>query len=407
MRVALFPSAFHPSLGGVEELVRQLALRLKATGHDVVVHTNRWPRDLPARSDVDGLEVHRFAARVPATTMRSKVNAKLSRRPVLAGLVRRLRAQRVEVVNAHCVSCVTGYALDAAAALDVPAVVTLQGELTMDANRIFERADVAEGLRQALLRADAVTAVSGKTLEDAERFTGMDLGKKGRVIFNGANPEDFAGPSHPPAEQERPYAFALGRMVHQKGFDLLLQAFADADRPDLDLVLAGDGPDLEALRRQSADLKLTDRVRFVGRQDHGEVVRWLLGCRMFVLPSRTDEGLPVVVAEALNAGVPVIATRSGGTPEVIVDEESGLLLDMGDQAQLTAALRRVDAEEGLRGRLAEGASEVAVKVSWHQLAEQYLEVYETLCGGKRTAGPAAAGAVRGLSVSQMSPGVGR
>lgn len=374
MNIALFPSAFAPSLGGVEELVRQLALQLQRNGEDVSVYTNRWPRDLPTEDTVDGLRVVRFAARVPAQNLRSKISVKLTRGAIVRKLEQQLRDAGTEMINAHCVSCVTEYAMILAKRMDLPLVVTLQGELTMDAGQVFQRIPGAAALfRDSLRQADVVTAVSGKTLSDAEDFLGESLGDKGRVIFNGACAADFEGIDA--MQHEKPFIFALGRMVPQKGFDLLLEAFSKAGLTGVDLVLAGDGPDLETFRKQAAELELGDRVKFVGRQNHDQVVAWLKGSMMFVLSSRADEGLPVVIAEAMNAGASIVATRSGGTPEVITDGEQGLLIDRGDVEQLTNAIRRLGTDEALRQRVAKGSKEMSHRVEWDHLAQQYTEAY--------------------------------
>lgn len=374
MKIALFPSAFAPSLGGVEELVRQLAMQLGRNGEDVRIYTNRWPRDLPTQETIDGLPVVRFPARVPAQNLRSKISVRMTRGSILRKLESQLREAGTEVINAHCVSCVTEYATALARRMDLPLVVTLQGELTMDAGQIYQKFPGAAAMfRESLRQADIVTAVSGKTLSDAEDFLGSSLGDKGRVIFNGACAKDFEGIE---AKREaRPYLFALGRMVPQKGFDLLLQAFAEAGLDGVDLVLAGDGPDLETFRKQAVGLGIDDRVRFVGRQTHDEVVAWLKGSMMFVLSSRADEGLPVVIAEAMNAGAAIVATRSGGTPEVITDGEQGLLIDRGDVEQLTRAIARLGNDDALRERVAQGAKDMSHRVEWEHLARQYTEAY--------------------------------
>lgn len=385
MNIALFPSAFYPSLGGVEELVRQLAMQLRRDGEDVSVYTNRWPRNLPSTDTVDGLEVVRFPARVPAQNLRSRVSSRLTRGTVLRGLEHRLRAQNTQVINAHCVSCVTEYAMALAERMILPLVVTLQGELTMDAGQIFQKIPGAADLfRRSLRQADQVTAVSGKTLEDAERFLGESLGDKGQVIFNGACAADFT--SVQATEHDRPYVFALGRLVPQKGFDLLLEAFAKAALNNVDLVLAGDGPDAESLKDLAKKLGILERVRFVGRQSHEQVVGWLKGSMMFVLSSRADEGLPVVIAEAMNAGAAIVATRSGGTPEVITDGEHGLLIDRGDVDQLAEAIERLGRDEALRLRVAAAAKETSACVEWKHLANQYANVYRKVLSPQEVLG---------------------
>jgi glycosyltransferase involved in cell wall biosynthesis len=390
MKIALFPSAFHPSLGGVEELVRQLAHELVRQGHEVIIVTNRWPRNLPRHERFEGLDVFRFPTRIPIDSLKSKINYRLTHRKIVASISRLLRDRRVEVVNAHCVSCVTEYAMRSASQLGLPTVVTLQGELTMDPSQIFQkRADAAERFKQSLRDADVVTAVSGKTLSDAEAFSGFALGSRGRVIFNGANGGDFEGATA--YRHGRPYVYAMGRLVAEKGFDLLLEAVAKASCRDYDLLLAGSGPLEGELATHRDRLGLSDRVHLIGRKDHAEVVSLLLGAEAFVLPSRADEGLPVVIAEALTAGCPIVATRSGGTPEVIEDGVNGLLLDRGDLAGLRRRLDEIMGDAALRARLQAGTRAVAPRVQWPTIARQYVEAYRHVVAG---AGGAAGEALR-------------
>jgi len=128
-----------------------------------------------------------------------------------------------------------------------------------------------------------------------------------RVIYN---PVDIARISQmagslPSVTPIRPFIVAAGRLVHQKGFDLLIKAFADSGAArGMDLVILGDGPLESALRGQAAALGVTDRVRFLGFQENPWA--WFARARLFVLSSRW-EGFGNVVAEALACGVPTLA----------------------------------------------------------------------------------------------------
>ena len=195
MNIALFASAFYPSLGGVEELCRQLALELMRQGHGVIVLTNRWPRDLPATETLDGIPVYRLPFRLPEGSAKAAINYHLTHSRIEREMQAILRAHKINVLNIHCVSSNAHYAMIAQEKLNLPLVVTLHGELTMDANQIFQKSRQAqEILRRALDQADVITACSGKTLRDGEEFYGKPFGERGRVIFNGVNMADF-GPS--------------------------------------------------------------------------------------------------------------------------------------------------------------------------------------------------------------------
>ncbi len=112
-----------------------------------------------------------------------------------------------------------------------------------------------------------------------------------------------------------------------------------ARRPDAVLALVGDGPDLETCRALAADLGIEHATRFMGRRDDMPDV--LAAIDVAAVPSVCDEGFSFVALEALAAGRPVVAFRSGGVPEMVQDEVSGIIVAMGDEAGLTDALARL------------------------------------------------------------------
>lgn len=374
MNIALFPSAFHPSLGGVEELTRQLALELQRQGHGVTVVTNRWPRDLPAREVLGGIEVLRLPMRFPGKDLKSKLTYVVSRGAVLRELVRLLRERRVDLIHVQCVSTQAHYALEAKKVLGVPLVATMQGELTMDAARMYQTSERARALlTRVVAEADAVTGCSRKTLDDVLEYTGTRPRGPAEVVFNGALVDDFRNAV--PIKRDRPYVFALGRLVPQKGFDVLLESVSAALPPGWQLLLAGDGPEEGSLKAQVARLGLGEKVVFYGRADRKAVPGLMKGCEFVVVPSRADEGLPVVCAETMAAGKPIIGTTRGGIPEAVVDGETGLLVPPEDKAALTAAIKSLAGDAGLRARMSEAASARAALFEWPRVTGEYLRVY--------------------------------
>ena len=145
----------------------------------------------------------------------------------------------------------------------------------------------------------------------------------------------------------------IARLTEQKGHRVLLDALAQ--RPDLSrahLVIVGDGPLSAALQRQAAGLGIADRVRFLGaRRDLGNL---LSAIDVFVMPSFW-EGLPLAMVLAMGAGLPVVATRVAGIPEVVQDGVNGLLVTPGESGELGAALSRVVNDDTTRVLLGQAA----------------------------------------------------
>ena len=153
---------------------------------------------------------------------------------------------------------------------------------------------------------------------------------------------------------------SVGGLKDYKGHRFLLDALAqggeDLGRLSLDLV--GDGPLREELQQQVERLGLTGRVRFHGALPEPEVTAMLERADIFVLPSvitpsGVTEGLPVVLMEALAAGVPAVATRVAAVPELILDGETGLLVEPGSAAQIAEALAAILADPDAARRRAE------------------------------------------------------
>ena len=174
------------------------------------------------------------------------------------------------------------------------------------------------------------------------------------MIYNGVAVDEFSESHVPPHQRSRPYVLALGRWVPQKGFDVLLRAFAFAAQCDNvfdhDLVLAGDGPERGALLAIVAEGHSEDRVHLFGMASRDEVVSLFKGCSYFALPSRY-EPLGIVNLEAMAAGKAIVATRVGGVPELVADGEQGLLVEAENARQLADTLRRLAGDPVLRSAL--------------------------------------------------------
>jgi colanic acid/amylovoran biosynthesis glycosyltransferase len=150
------------------------------------------------------------------------------------------------------------------------------------------------------------------------------------------------------AEGEPVKFIGVGRMVEKKGFDDAVRAFAslrkEHDFPNATLTLIGGGELSDYLKNFAVSLNLGGVVRFTGVLPHAEVARELAQAHVFVLPSKTAasgdmEGIPVALMEAMAQGLPVLATRHSGTPELVEHEVSGLICNEGDWRALAANMK--------------------------------------------------------------------
>jgi L-malate glycosyltransferase len=151
---------------------------------------------------------------------------------------------------------------------------------------------------------------------------------------------------------DAPAAGIIARLTEQKAHRVLFESMAQPELSALHLVVVGDGELRDDLRRRAEALGIQGRVHFLGaRRDLGNV---LAAVDIFAMPSYW-EGLPLSMVLAMGAGLPVVASRVAGIPEVVTDRVSGLLVDAGDSAQLARALSALVEDPALRAQLGAAA----------------------------------------------------
>lgn len=180
------------------------------------------------------------------------------------------------------------------------------------------------------------------------------------------------------------YLLFFGRFAEKKGVVYLLRALPKVREryPGLGLIIIGYGAEEGALRRETSALGIEDAVEFAGRKPHEEIVGYLHGCRVAVVPSIVDskgetEGMPTVVAEAMAAGVRVVACAVDGIPDVIRHGENGWLCREKDPEDLAGKILEAlsDPEPS---RIVQNALDTAARLDWANVGARYLEAFERL-----------------------------
>lgn len=394
MNVLLATDAFPPVCGGSGWSTYELARGLRSRGHRlVVVQPKPGTVETVRTTSYDGFEVCEFGTAAPAVPYVRNYykNERLYGR-LAAYLARVVREERIDVVHGQHV--MTGVpAIDAAHREQTVAVCTVRdywpvcywSDLihTEDDAALcpgcsaammtqcvrphagtawplaipmipYMRANLARK-RAGLAAADAVVAVSSPIAADLRARAPELSGTRIEVVPNAVNIADLGRrASAAPRPLPGPYVLYLGKLAPNKGTGRLVDV---AERAELDwpLVIVGDGPDRAAL--EHAARRSRRDVRFAGWVDQEQTAGWMAHAAILLFPSRGPESLSRVLIEASALGVAIAAMQTGGTADIVVHGETGLLSTTTEG--LAADLRRLRADEDLRRRLGAAARERA------------------------------------------------
>jgi glycosyltransferase involved in cell wall biosynthesis len=377
--------------------VSSLARALVSKGAEV---TAVCPHDpgLALTEEMDGVSVRRFRYTIPSglerlayrdgipVNLKNSFLAKLEVPAFMAamGLAARRWGRGADVIHAQ-------WAISALAAsfANRPLVLTLRGSDLKDnpgrlqhwiASKALRRADKVFTVSQDLLgRAESLCATPGKTV----------------LMPNGVDLDLFAGRERLDARKElglapdSRIALFVGQLIPRKNPLVLVEAaraLRDVE-PRVEFHLVGDGPLAPRLRESAAAAEVADRVTVHGHRPHEQISLWLAASDLLVLPA-LFEGRPNVVLEAMAASRPVLATRAGGTAELLVDGETGLLVPLENDAAFIAAARKLlETGEVLSPMGQAGRRRIeALGLSWDAVATRHLEIYEEVLSKRGASG---------------------
>jgi glycosyltransferase involved in cell wall biosynthesis len=262
--------------------------------------------------------------------------------------------------------------------LGIPTVIGCIGnDINQKARGGIQRHLIAEALKAS----DLVLTVCRDLKHSVERL-GIAAGKI-VVVPNGIERDSFGMGDRNASRRrlglpdQRRIVLCVSRLSEEKGIDVLLRAFGRTTTPDTVLYIAGEGlhrPILEKIRSESPR---RNDITFLGAISHADVPMWLAAADLFVLPSRT-EGHPNSLLEAYACGLPAVATRVGGVPEVVTSEEIGLLVDSDDVDGMARAIDSALARSWDRRRIIE----LAGSRTWDDVASEIVAQLEALLSTK-------------------------
>jgi glycogen synthase len=372
MRVLLWTDYFWPAIGGAEVFALNLLRGLQGRGIEFEVVANSTETAPADAALPDGLAVHRLPIRT-ALSRHDPLAAAALRRTIVE-LLARLQPDLVHEISLGPSDV---FVHDARLRTRVPCLVTLQQHIPR--HLLSADATIGRALRAVEWIVACSHAVRAELLEAIPEVAG-----RCSVIHN-ALPDADHRPVLPPPRSPR--LLCLGRLVEQKGFDVALQAFAAARAavPGVRLVIAGDGPERGPLEARARQLGVAEEVDFLGWVHPQQTGALIDSATAVLMPSRREPMALVGLETALRAR-PLIATRVGGTIELVADGESGLLLAVDDAPALSRAVVRLLRDPAAAAAMGGAARARALRLfPWHAHLAAYLALYERV--GRRSRPP--------------------
>jgi glycogen synthase len=366
-------------VNGIATLVEGLAKELARDGHEVVVLSLRHGArsHVPDDVEVDGVRVLRASADLPWIPQDDTVASVSSANHQLVGLAGALGSWRPDVIHVH--DWHAAWAGDALRKLwNAPLVATVHAtEFGRHGGHLppGEPTTISSVEWWLAERSDGVICCS--QFMRREVLDGFELSPDHvRLVPNGVTPDDWAPPPDERIERE-PLVLAWGRVKYAKGFQALSTAMAVVRQrvPNVRCVIAGRGPYLPELQLQVDVEGVGDVVQLAGHIPDAQLRRLLHRAGCAVIPS-LYEPFGVVALEAMAAGAPVIAARTGGLAEIVANSDAGLLFEPGNVEQLAERIIEVLTKPELSTSLQDGAVRLLRdRYSWDAIAQATTAAY--------------------------------
>jgi glycosyltransferase involved in cell wall biosynthesis len=372
MRILILNSEYPPIGGGAGNASAHIAAQLDQMGHSVMVVTSRFGA-LPHREQNGGVTVYRIPG----------LRRKQDRSNPLEQIVFILSASiwsmnLIPRFQPDATLAFFGVPSGAVAWLirtlyRIPYIVSLRGG-DVPGFRPYDfglyHKLIAPLLRLIWRDATVVVANSNGLRQLAASF---DSRFEIPIIPNGIDLQTYKTAGR---DWSFPRLLSVGRIVHQKGLDLAMRALGELKELDWEWQIAGDGPQMPALRSLANQLGIAGRVVFLGWQPREQLMKCYQQANVFLFPSR-HEGMPNAMLEAMASGLPVVASCIAGSEELVLDGKTGYLVRSEDIESLREALKKVIAGTALREQMGIASRQHAeANYSWESTAQQYALLLE-------------------------------
>ncbi len=376
MKILFISNSYYPNIGGVESVLLNLTKQLSINSIQPIVVTTRWPKSLPYSTSHSNVLIYRLPFRFPSINplrIPGFIFRFIQSNYLLFKII---KYHKPDIINVHYITENCLYALIASLLFKIPLVSSFHGS---DILEFSKRSTLHKYIYSLIVNHSSHLTFNSTFLKHHLINTIPKCStKNSSVLPNGINlPDDSLETK--PNFLSIPFILGVGRLEHFKGFDLLIEAFHIIQNkyPNSNLIIIGDGPELNKLKLLTKQLEISNKVSFLGLLNSTTISLYYKLCEFVVVPSRR-EAFGIVILEAYSHSKPVIGFNVGGIPEILTNERGILIKDLNKDS-LAKSITKLLGDRKHTDILGKNAyNYVKDLYLWPNIINKYISIYKSL-----------------------------
>lgn len=350
MRILMLNYEFPPLGGGGGPAAKTLAKGFISLGYEVDYVTT-WFKGLKKYEKVDGINVYRVKVigrkELPTATTISMITFPLFAYKISSRLCKK---HKYEFINTQFAIPTGPLGVVLSKKFKLKNILSLHGGDICDIskkNSPHKKWYLQTIVKWVLNNSDVIVAQSSNTKANAIKY--YKPNKEIKIIPLPYEPFKFKKTSREKLglEKDKVYLISVGRLIKRKGFDLLIKALAEIKNKKIEALIIGEGPEKDNLIRIAKNLGVLNKVHFLGYLNEEKKFQHLDNADIYVLSS-LHEGFGIVLLEAMQVGLPIIATNNGGQVDFIKEGKNGYLIKFGDEINLMNRINKLEKNKTLK-----------------------------------------------------------